>query len=120
MNGGIFHPSTTTWTSARGMLTLNTFSFSLYAPFIPVICSIFAVSSLAPAATAVVTNRQDIKQLLMILDMVISYARFCFVHSGSVTVRTLPFCATRITAAGLWFLRTGVIENTVPGYFFCA
>src|SRR5260370_544004 len=38
------------------MLTLNTFSFSLYAPFMPVICSIFPVSSFAPAAAALLTN----------------------------------------------------------------
>src|SRR5438552_5304001 len=53
MNGGIVHPSTMTFTSLRGKVTLYTPSFSFIFPLSPVILSIFAVSSAASALTPI-------------------------------------------------------------------
>lgn len=47
MNGGIVQPSTEIGRSLRGAVTLKTFSAWVNVPFIPVSCSIFAVSSAA-------------------------------------------------------------------------
>src|SRR5256886_15177089 len=40
-------------------------------------------------------------------------------HSGCKTFFTLPSSATRTSATALWFLMTGVTENTVPDCVFC-
>src|SRR5437773_5807965 len=50
INGGIVQPSMEVFTSLRDRLTLKTPSSVLSAPFTPMICSIFAVSSFCALA----------------------------------------------------------------------
>src|SRR6185312_2845368 len=51
IGGVIFTPATVILRSLRGAVTLKTLSFSFISPFIPVSCSILAVSSLPAART---------------------------------------------------------------------
>src|SRR5258706_55796 len=57
MNGGISVPSTDTFTSDRGKLTLNTPSASFNVPLAPVIRSMAAVSNFGGAAKTLAQNR---------------------------------------------------------------
>src|SRR5882724_5611955 len=59
MNGGIVQPSTETFTSLRGEVTLKTPSLVFSAPFTPIICSISAVSSASACNDAASREKRE-------------------------------------------------------------